>query len=381
MIELERHIEILLLSNDCVIVPDFGGFMAHHIDARYSQNDNLFLPPLRTIGFNPQLKLNDSVLAQSYIEAHDISYPEAMQKIETDVTELRKELETNGSYQMNDIGKIILTDNGRYEFEPCEAGLLTPALYGLNSFEFKTLAQKKEEQQALEEALTIQNSTMPASTDNDDTKQSKNSASVGFIPSQKSNIFPGYEEDGEDKKAITIPLSWIRNVAVAVIAIIAFILMPSPLSNNAKNIAGSALDTNLLYQIMPKNVTTGDSNIDLRNTNLTKSEAQPNNHETKKSTLNKKISQGENKLSLKNNSCEAPYYCVVLSSKVSLRNANNYVSRLHEQGYKESAVINKGRNSKVVYGKYKTKNEANAIMNKLNNSSDFSDCWVTRIRQ
>ena len=39
MIELERHIEILLLSNDCVIVPNFGGFMAHHVDARYDDED------------------------------------------------------------------------------------------------------------------------------------------------------------------------------------------------------------------------------------------------------------------------------------------------------------------------------------------------------
>ena len=30
VIELERHIEILLLDNDCVIVPGLGGFMAHH---------------------------------------------------------------------------------------------------------------------------------------------------------------------------------------------------------------------------------------------------------------------------------------------------------------------------------------------------------------
>ena len=50
--ELKRHIEILLLSNDCVIVPEFGGFMAHHVDVRYDGRDNMFLPPLRTIGFN-----------------------------------------------------------------------------------------------------------------------------------------------------------------------------------------------------------------------------------------------------------------------------------------------------------------------------------------
>lgn len=35
MIELARHIEILLLENDCVIIPDFGGFIAHYQPARY----------------------------------------------------------------------------------------------------------------------------------------------------------------------------------------------------------------------------------------------------------------------------------------------------------------------------------------------------------
>ena len=34
MIELARHIEILLLENDCVIIPDFGGFIAHYQPAR-----------------------------------------------------------------------------------------------------------------------------------------------------------------------------------------------------------------------------------------------------------------------------------------------------------------------------------------------------------
>ena len=100
MIELERHIEILLLSNDCVIVPGFGGFMAHHVDARYDEQENLFLPPQRTIGFNPQLTLNDSLLAQSYIEAYDISYPEALRRIEDEVRELRQHIECNGSYEL-----------------------------------------------------------------------------------------------------------------------------------------------------------------------------------------------------------------------------------------------------------------------------------------
>lgn len=137
MIELERHIEILLLSNDCVIVPDLGGFMAHHIEARYDERDNMFLPPLRTLGFNSLLKLNDSLLAQSYVDTYDISYPEAVRRIEDEVNELKQHLRNNGLYELNDIDAIFLNENGNYSFEPCEAGILTPELYGLSSFEMK----------------------------------------------------------------------------------------------------------------------------------------------------------------------------------------------------------------------------------------------------
>ena len=45
MIELAQHIEALLLENDCVIVPNFGGFVAHYAPATYVKEENLFLPP------------------------------------------------------------------------------------------------------------------------------------------------------------------------------------------------------------------------------------------------------------------------------------------------------------------------------------------------
>ena len=137
--ELERHIEILLLSNDCVIVPDFGGFMAHHVDARYDGRDSLFLPPLRTVGFNPLLKMNDSLLAQSYVEAYDISYPEAIDRLADEVAEIRQCLENEGKFELNNIGTLYLNEDGNYSFEPCEAGILTPDFYGLGGVEMLPL--------------------------------------------------------------------------------------------------------------------------------------------------------------------------------------------------------------------------------------------------
>ena len=80
MIELAQHIEALLLENDCVIVPNFGGFVAHYV-----KEENLFLPPTRIIGFNSQLKLNDGVLVQSYMSAHDTSFADATRMVEKEV--------------------------------------------------------------------------------------------------------------------------------------------------------------------------------------------------------------------------------------------------------------------------------------------------------
>ena len=131
MIDLERHIEILLLSNDCVIVPNLGGFVAHHVEAKYDSDDGLFLPPLRTIGFNPKLSINDSLLAQSYVDAYDISYPEAVTRLEDDVNQLKTQIENDGHYEINGIGVLSINQDGNYEFEPFEAGILTPTLYGL----------------------------------------------------------------------------------------------------------------------------------------------------------------------------------------------------------------------------------------------------------
>lgn len=113
VIKLDRHIEILLLENDCVIVPGLGGFVAHHVSARYDVNDGLFLPPYRTLGFNAQLKMNDSLLVQSYVDAYDMSYPEALRKVESEVDEIYRLLGEEGFFELTDLGRLSRNHEGK----------------------------------------------------------------------------------------------------------------------------------------------------------------------------------------------------------------------------------------------------------------------------
>ena len=93
--------------------------MAHYIEARFDESDNTFVPPLRTLGFNQNLTMNDSLLVQSYIECYDVSYPEALRRIEGEVDELRQHLQAEGHYELNDIGTLSLNAEGNMEFHPC----------------------------------------------------------------------------------------------------------------------------------------------------------------------------------------------------------------------------------------------------------------------
>src|SRR5699024_11270585 len=85
MIELAQHIEVLLLENDCVIVPGLGGFVAHYTPAMRVAEENVFLPPTRIIGFNPQLKMNDGLLVQSYMAVYDTDFSDATRIVEKEV--------------------------------------------------------------------------------------------------------------------------------------------------------------------------------------------------------------------------------------------------------------------------------------------------------
>ena len=137
MIELAQHIEALLLENDCVIVPGFGGFVTHYASAMRIKEDNLFLPPTRTIGFNSQLKLNDGVLVQSYMSVHDTSFSDATRMVEKEVASLIQLLHEDGKADLENIGEIHYNIHGNYEFVSYDHKITTPFLYGLDSFEMQ----------------------------------------------------------------------------------------------------------------------------------------------------------------------------------------------------------------------------------------------------
>lgn len=361
MIELGKHLETLLLSNDCVAVPDFGGFVAHYVSARVSEADKTFLPPMRAIGFNPQLKMNDSLLAQSYVETYDISYPEALRMIEQEVDEIRRQLQHEGLYHLNGIGTLIANDEGNYSFEPLEAGLLTPSLYGLCSYEFDLL-----------KPLQARPTEM-------------------FVQKQEETIEPEEEEtaqqslielldDEEEEHAIRVKMSWLRNSIAVAAAITLFFFLTTPIANsNLDSQTMSTLQNTFFTKLMPKDSNTSDIPAVEEKSDVSLAEiAKPEEItlETMPESATETKAEASKKVAPQVVSQEDKPYCLVLASQVKRSNAEEFVRLLQKKGFKDTEIYVNNNIVRVVYGHFVSEGAAYTELHNLRFEEHFEEAWV-----
>ena len=73
---VENYIKDLLFRVDCVVIPEFGGFIMQYESSYIHPVKNIFQPPKKKIAFNESLKSNDGLLI------HEIQVGEAISKEE-----------------------------------------------------------------------------------------------------------------------------------------------------------------------------------------------------------------------------------------------------------------------------------------------------------
>ena len=133
--KLEGYIAALLKDHNCVIVPDFGGFVANYRSAVIDEFSKKIHPPSKSILFNPKLTNNDGLLGNYISQKQSIDYPSALNYIIESVAEWRKGFEKGDRIEVGEVG-FLYQENGVIHFEQSrEVNLLLQA-YGLRSIHF-----------------------------------------------------------------------------------------------------------------------------------------------------------------------------------------------------------------------------------------------------
>ncbi len=358
MISISRHIELLLLEHDCVIVPGLGGFIANHADAQYTGGEeHFFLPPYRTIGFNQQLQVNDGLLVQSYMSAYDTSYPSAYLQMEKDLEQMMYELEMEGEFVLENIGTLKKGLNQNISFISLESGVLTPSLYGLYSYEMKSLKHVIKEKD-------IQRN-MPATA----------------IRIDKS--FDDTREQSPDSKPKDVVIHLNRRWLDFGISAAAAVLLFFCFSYLAMESTKSDADTVVAAFPSIKSSKTSAPNIEvdatkgnpLKNiiTEVPNEEAKPSEKATKETDH---VADKTNP-TLKTNEGK---FTIVLATYVSQKSSEQFIESLAKDGFGEGRYAKNGKVSRILYSEYTNEADAQKALASLRQqNSAFAEAWILEL--
>jgi len=132
--KISNHIFNLLQEHDCVIVPNFGAFVARNISAKISSDGSKIFPPNKEITFNKSLVKNDGLLINRISSSENISYEVADDKLNKWVIKSDKKLKKQGYFEIKNIGSISLKKD-KYIFIPSQNSIFLKSSYGLNSID------------------------------------------------------------------------------------------------------------------------------------------------------------------------------------------------------------------------------------------------------
>lgn len=191
MLRIVAHIEQLLMVQDCIIVPGFGGFVLQSVPASYAPGENLFSPMRKEIVFNRTLQHNDGLLTESYRQRYQVDYPVAQAMLEEDVHALQAQLAEERQLSLGAVGTIALGPEGQMVFEPGRVHTFSLDSYGLPPFHFATL-------QSLEAATR-----------------------------EEALLLAGKKKK-KDTLYVPVNLHWVRGTVAAAAAIALFLLVSTP---------------------------------------------------------------------------------------------------------------------------------------------------------
>ena len=143
--QFENLIKDLLYSNDCVVLPGLGGFIAKYKGASLNTSLHTVYPPQKTIGFNPQIKENDGLLVSALCALNNCSYAEGKIELDAWVKEQSNTLLRGEKISWKGIGILFQDRLGKIQFIPDSKGNFSLESFGLEKIILVPVERKIEE--------------------------------------------------------------------------------------------------------------------------------------------------------------------------------------------------------------------------------------------
>ena len=158
MTNFDKVLFDLLVHHNCVIIPEFGGFIAKRVSSQIDYEKGIISPPSKHLLFNRFLTADDGLLISSFVQSEGEDYDAIKTKISNIVSALDKKLSNGEELTFKHIGTLKRSENGNYVFKQDRTFNMLADAYGLTELDFVS-AQEVRDELVEEESILV--------TDND----------------------------------------------------------------------------------------------------------------------------------------------------------------------------------------------------------------------
>lgn len=137
MTTVQNYIRELLFEQDCVVIPDFGGFITNFDCAKVEKSQDFIRPARKWLAFNGLLKNDDGLLSNYIAKNEGISREEANQRIRFFVEETKKSIRLNDSFCISGVGTFTQNEEAKIQFLPFEQSNFLGESFGLEKIAIK----------------------------------------------------------------------------------------------------------------------------------------------------------------------------------------------------------------------------------------------------
>jgi len=342
------HIAYLLTRYECVIVPGLGAFVVFSSNIEKANREALLLPPENFLGFNPEIRHNDGLLANSIAKENVFSFNEANLLIAQYVTTVFHTLDMGKKVKIPGVGTLYSNNNKRL-FQP-DSNLSCNALYyGFSGFTFPYL---------------------------------NNLHGQSSVPEKKN------------KDIVLIPVNrrlvtYFVSVAAAVIAMC---IIPTPLNNSSRFSPANTQQAGIILFSKKKQpidvaATTPVSESDILMPTDSLSTRQPiDSHLTQQkntpSTAPSKvleISQPQVKISKKATAVPTPRYYIVIASLTNESSAKITLTKIQSTNFKNAEILYSDERYRIYTNCFDDETEANRFLIQFKKDNKaYRDAWILK---
>lgn len=365
-VKINQIIKELLLSNDTVVIPEFGAFVTQYQSATINGADGTMVPPTKSVTFNPKIKTDSSSLLENYISSSEgLDSVSTKKQIDDFVKATEAKIKMKGEIEFDGVGILYNDATDKMAFKQVSKDSLLIQNYGMTSV------------------------TIPETTD----KQPITSLKKTQTKTKKIQTVKMQETNTQEVKKSSKTL---RRVLIA-IPLIALLVLTIVYFQNILNFGNSMIEKMFNKAITEKNNENLSENIDESdisgNELVIDTTTQKLNIDTTEKTNNNEVikdnnpeNKDENKLKEENinNVTEIELgetyknYYLIVGSFSNKTYAQIKVNELNAKGYSAEILNNDPTKFRVSIGSFNKVDDAIEQYKKFVIKYDSKDIWLLR---